>query len=319
MKKFLNKFFSMEIRGSDDGNTVKIFTIFGLKLKIKSFIKLKIMNDNYVDNPKVYLSIVAIAKNEGAYIKEWIEYHKLVGVERFYFYDNGSTDNTKEVLEPYIKDGSVIYNYCEGSYLQNLVYKDTLVKYKNQTHWLAIIDLDEFIVPVEKNSITEFLKDYEEYPAVAVNWVMFDSCGYDKRPLSGGGLVSANYIRVHKNYDTAVNRHVKSIVQPQKVIKCCNPHFCLYENNEYAVNENFIPVNSPFTVHVSVKKIRINHYFSKSREEYLNKIRRGRATTNKKRDFEESALNFPEYAYDYAIQKFLPELKRRMNINEELV
>ncbi len=50
-------------------------------------------------------------KNEGAYIKERIEYHKIVGVERFYLYDNGSTDETKKVLEPYIKDGSVIYCY----------------------------------------------------------------------------------------------------------------------------------------------------------------------------------------------------------------
>lgn len=31
------------------------------------------------------LSFVAIVKNEGPYIREWIEYHKLVGVDKFLF------------------------------------------------------------------------------------------------------------------------------------------------------------------------------------------------------------------------------------------
>lgn len=33
-------------------------------------------------------AIVAIAKNEGKYIKEWIDYHSLIGVTKFYIYDN---------------------------------------------------------------------------------------------------------------------------------------------------------------------------------------------------------------------------------------
>ncbi|GMO23401.1 MAG: hypothetical protein Ta2B_02600 [Termitinemataceae bacterium] len=41
------------------------------------------------------LSIVAIVKNEASYIKEWIEYHRLVGVDRFYIYDDNSTDNLR--------------------------------------------------------------------------------------------------------------------------------------------------------------------------------------------------------------------------------
>ena len=50
-----------------------------------------------------YLSLCAIVKNEAPYLPEWIEFYKLVGVEKFYIYDNDSTDNTKEVLKPYIE------------------------------------------------------------------------------------------------------------------------------------------------------------------------------------------------------------------------
>jgi len=42
---------------------------------------------------KRYLSICAIRKNEAPYLVEWIEFHQIVGVERFYLYDIGlSTD-----------------------------------------------------------------------------------------------------------------------------------------------------------------------------------------------------------------------------------
>jgi hypothetical protein len=42
---------------------------------------------------KYYLFIGAIIYNEAEYIAEWIEYHLLVGVQKFYIFDNESTDN----------------------------------------------------------------------------------------------------------------------------------------------------------------------------------------------------------------------------------
>ena len=203
INKFLNKFWHETYLGGGE-NDYKHYNFCGISIPRRVLPKLEAVISEKYDNPKVYLSIVAILKNEAPYIKEWIEYHKLVGVERFYFYDNGSTDNTREILNPYIKDGTVVYNYIEGKCLQNPAYADAIVKYKNETRWLAIIDLDEFIVPIEKDNIQDFLKDYEKYPAVGINWVMFDSNGHQTRPLSGGGLVTANYTRVKKDYNDKI-------------------------------------------------------------------------------------------------------------------
>ena len=46
------------------------------------------------------LAVVAIFKNEGRYLDEWLAYHLLAGVEHFYLYNNDSSDNYKEVLAP---------------------------------------------------------------------------------------------------------------------------------------------------------------------------------------------------------------------------
>lgn len=319
MGNFLKKIFSVENHFNKLQIRVKVINIFGLQFEIPICKKLKRLNNFYVECQPVYLSVVCIAKNEAPYIKEWIEYHKIVGVERFYFYDNESADNTREVLDPYIKDGTVIYNYVEGSCLQNLVYGDAVVKYKKQTRWLAIIDLDEYIVPTEKDSIPDFLKDYENYPAVGINWVMFDSNGYKTKPVSGGGCVTANFTRVMKNYNDKTNCHIKSIVNPAQVVSIYNPHYAEYYNNQYAVNENFEVIYGALTEVHSAQKIRINHYYSKSEEEYIKKTVRGNADNRCKRKRLEEYLNFPEYTYDYAIQKYVPELKKRMNICEDKV
>lgn len=268
---------------------------------------------------KVFLAITCVAKNEGPYLKEWIEYHKLVGVERFYFYDNESDDNTKEVLEPYINNGTVVYHLLPNHPITKQVpqveaYNDAIFKYRSITTWMAMIDIDEFIVPVEKSSIPEFLIDYEQYPGVVVNWVCFDSNGHDKAPISHGGMVIANYTRVRKNHN---ERTVKSIVNPKQVVKYISPHHGVYYFNFRAVTENLhatIGQNSEFE---SINKIRINHYRTKSKEEYISKINRNRFGNQNIYKFNEGLLNFTgETEHDLVIQKYVPKLKIILGIKD---
>lgn len=91
------------------------------------------------------ISIVVIIKNEGLYIREWIEYHKIIGIKRFYIYDNNSTDNTYKLLKPYIKSHQVVYNKLNGKVRQLDAYNDAL-KYGRKNHeFLLMIDADEFL------------------------------------------------------------------------------------------------------------------------------------------------------------------------------
>src|ERR1035437_1118064 len=52
-----------------------------------------------------YLGITTLMLDEARDLREWIEFHRLQGVERFYLYDNGSTDDTEEVVRPYVEEG----------------------------------------------------------------------------------------------------------------------------------------------------------------------------------------------------------------------
>ena len=95
--------------------------------------------------PKYGLGITAIVKNEARYLAEWIEYHRLIGVGKFYIYDNESTDGILAVLDKYIAEGIVEYRPITGKNRQNDAYNDSLNRHRKEVKYMAFIDAEEII------------------------------------------------------------------------------------------------------------------------------------------------------------------------------
>ena len=229
---------------------------------------------------KYELAVVAILKNEAPYIKEWIDYHLIAGIEHFYIYDNGSEDNLKEILQPYIDVGIVDYEFFPGRAAQMAAYNDAVKKYRFSCKYMAFIDADEFIYPNENKSIletlTEILEEYSDgnVEGLAVNWHIFGSSGLEKADLSKGVLERFCY-RAGEDFD--VNKHIKTIANPRYIKLILNPHYAVYYERKISINEIGKPVMGAFSESLETNKIRINHYFTKSKEEYIRKKERGKA------------------------------------------
>jgi hypothetical protein len=124
------------------------------------------------------ISIAAITKDDHPYLAEWIDYHRLIGVDHFYIYDNNDNNETRDILSPYIKEGVVEYALwphlsCFGE-TQKKAYGDALQKARGVSQWISFLDTDEFIVPTKYCSLSETLqKHYAEKPLIFVNWRMF--------------------------------------------------------------------------------------------------------------------------------------------------
>lgn len=240
--------------------------------------------------PQHYLAVCAIAKNEGPYFQEWIEWHLSQGVEKFYIYDNESADETREVLAPYIESGIVEYNYFPGSKRQLAAYDDCIERHRLDARWIAVIDLDEFIVPVQDGSIPDFLHRMEGAAVVEINWLVYGSGGAKQK--SEGSVMER--FRRHSLPEHKLNTHVKSIVDPHQVCTMIGCHEAARVSGRPVD-----PHGDTITVHFGDRRpqqdvIRINHYAIKSYEEFLGKRARGRARTNSMRDlsyFEQYDLN----------------------------
>ena len=245
-----------------------ICNAIGLKKELKA--------DN--SKPTYYLAVCAIAKNEGPYFKEWIDWHRKMGVEKFYIYDNESTDCTKEVLAPYIAEGVVEYHYFPGYRRQLAAYDDCFKRHRYDTRWIAFIDLDEFIVSVKDESIPKFLKRFEGVPAVEINWLVYGSGGAKQR--EPGGVMER--FRKHSLPDHVLNRHVKSIVNPRRVFGMIGCHEAAHLDGKAADSHGNAVTVGFRDREPQQDVIRINHYAVRSFEEFVEKQQRGRASGKKR-------------------------------------
>lgn len=249
-----------------------------LRFGIIDALRLKRRLASDTTRPQHYLAVCAIAKNEGPYFKEWIEWHRGMGVDKFYIYDNESTDCTREVLAPYIESGLVEYRYYPGYRRQLAAYDDCLANHRFDARWIAFIDLDEFIVPLKDKSIPEFLERFEGAPAVEINWLIYGSGGAVKK---SDAPVMERFKR-HSRSEHRLNRHVKSIVDPRRVFSMIGCHE-VARISGYAADSHGEPVKKNFREREPQHDvIRINHYAVQSREEFIEKQMRGRASGRKR-------------------------------------
>ncbi len=128
--------------------------------------------------PRKYgLAICSIFKDEAPFLKEWIEYHKMLGVEHFYMYNNNSSDAYKEILLPYIANGVVTLIDWPETPGQLTAYRNWYESYRKDCLWATFLDIDEFICPHYSFDIKSWLGKYGHYPVIKLDWLMFGTSG----------------------------------------------------------------------------------------------------------------------------------------------
>ncbi len=253
-----------------------------------------------------YLGVVCIIKNEAPYLAEWVEYHRSVGVEKFFVYDNDSSDNPQKILEPYIRMGLVEYIPFPGDKRQLPAYYDALKRCGKRSKWLAFIDLDEFLVSLDGRPLPEVVRGATgNSPLVAqllVTWRVFGSAGHKTKPQ---GLVLENY-QYRAPDDTPT--YTKFFLNPRAVLDL-RVHNC--EVLGRTVDENGKDVLPDGKV-TSRRKICIHHYAVKSWEEFLEKSRRGDAYygAHVQRSKEYFDLMDCNEVFDPVMNRYIPQVKR---------
>ena len=217
-----------------------------------------------------YLSLCLICKDENDYLPEWLDYHILMGVDRFYIYDNESQLSLRESLADYIERGWAVVVDIPGKVMQLHAYDHCLQTFGHLTFWMGFIDTDEFLVPKTSPDLKELLKGYEQYAGLAVSLLFFGSSGHQTRPTAG--QISAYTRRTHATFKE--NEMVKSIVQPSQALMPNSPHDFIYKESAWCVNEGFLRVDGQRFPNCT-ELIQLNHYYCRSEKEIDQKLRRG--------------------------------------------
>lgn len=254
-----------------------------------------------------FLTICAIVKDEALYLQEWLEFHLIQGVEHFFIYDNGSTDETHQILEHYAKRGVVTWTVLNITPVQLEAYARGLKQYGERTEWMAFIDADEFLY-TPKGSIQDFLTYFtsEGIAGVAVRWYLYGSSGrIHREPF----LVTERFLR----REPTPNKHCKSIVRPEFIESVGrNAHVFYPVESCDVVNEAGHPLPREYAVMENqyASKIRINHYHVKAWDEFYLKQYKPRPSTGRLRPEEKREEFFKAHDRN---EFFDPSASRHVN------
>lgn len=222
------------------------------------------------------LAIGMIFKNEAPYLKEWIEYHRLVGVQHFYLYNDGSTDNYKEVLEPYIKKGHVTLanavTQADFNGTQVDCFNRTLIQTFGKCKWVAMIDSDEFLVTPNRVKIIDVLNQFENYGGVTINWHSFGTSNVAKIPPDKL-MIECLIHCAPMNHP--MNNMIKTIVRPERTQYFGGPHWPEFVPGYFAVDTDGSRYTPPNGL-CKMNKLWINHYWTRDEDFLINiKVPRG--------------------------------------------
>lgn len=214
---------------------------------------------------KYKCSLCLIFKDEGHDLKEWLDYHILLGVDHFYLYNNFSSDNYKEILEPYINDGIVTLTEYPHRYAQIKAYSECYNLVKDETEWLGFIDADEYINLQRHDSISSFLDEFKLYPVLYLNWLMFGTSGHlhedysqltiERYTQCWDFLCNTGKSFIHNTFDNfTISNHYSSC------------HLWIIPlHSVSAIKSVYINMHAAFTRGIGAVAF-INHYWSRSHD-----------------------------------------------------
>lgn len=273
---------------------------------------------------KYNVSIHAIFRNETKWLREWLEYHLMIGVDHFYlFCDDEEKEAVKvnEILFPKYEEYLTICYSCQAKSkwprdenFQVRPIKDLLEGFWHQTKWLCVLDLDEFIYstwnPGKLDFLPYILKQYEkpEIRGLHIPVATFGTSGILKSPQ-----LQTDAFTMRGKDNCFANRTAKNFYCPELI----KDQF-LHPNKEQAhngmYNTDFLP-DPPGKVIRPSNILRVNHYGTRSLEDWQQKVARGNPFVKSQKDWD---IKFKRYNQndieDNSMHVYLPELKRRLNI-----
>ena len=211
-------------------------------------------------------AICVIIKDENEYLDEWLSHHLNLGIDEIFLYEDYGSKSHLDIVQPYgnkvhLNSIDIIFNSPDrnknvintGEKMQIQLFDYFPKIYKDVFDWVLFNDLDEFLVL--NQPLHDLLKEYDDKPGILLRWKWYGASGHIKKPE---GKVMDIY---KKSLSTVFDYHWAY----KSFLNCKN--FENWEKKIHKVKGAVFPLND-----WGGHKAWINHYFTKSWEEWKTKI-----------------------------------------------
>ena len=281
----------------------------------------KIIRFRVIKNTKICMCTPV--KNENRYIKEYVEHHKEYGVDKIFIYDNNNIDGERleEVIGEYIKKGFVeVFDYRGKKTPLYKIMNDCYQKNYQIFDWIIFFEVDEHIHLSNYTNIKLFLQRdiFKNCEIIHLNWVQHTDNNliyYDNRPLHIRFPELEPYARYNingsRNFIKSIlrghipNVSINNVHKLTQKLKGCNGF-----GNPQVIHGCTTP-NSDFRFYY------IDHYYSKSVEEFVEKLNKGDVLYGQRTSFKYARIRifFKENNITFEKLKFI-ENHTKLNLTE---
>ena len=221
------------------------------------------------------VALIAIAKCEELYIKEWIDYHLEKGFDSIIIADN----DDELILSGYNSTAVKIEDYTKVEGVQTKAYTQLFAKYRNDYDWIFFCDIDEFVVIEDGMSVKDFLSSLPQVDMIRLNCKHFTD-GDELDVIDGNYNV---FNRFKEEIPVDNDRFCKTFLNTKTDIgqqKICGHG--VYDKKLKAINAEGNPCEVERKTRNVVHKVAwVNHYRTKTIGEYIRqKYWRGGANHN---------------------------------------
>lgn len=242
-------------------------------------------------------AILAIIKDEQAYLKEWIDYHLSIGFDRIYLYEDYYSTSHKNIVCGYdkvtltpLKDYGI--EYTVSAKKQRLLYIKWLEEHKElgDVDWVLPIDIDEYLCFEDGYDLQKLLSEYTDYPAIWLCWKLYNAGGHKTRKPDN--LTHFEYYT--QTYDAFILHDkiewmIKSFVNVAKYEGFKTLHQAI--GGVYTDYTNDLTRDT-----MCYQKAWLNHYFCRSWEDYCWRMQKRGNQHNNFRTYDDWFRANPDFA-----------------------
>lgn len=213
-------------------------------------------------------AICTLIKDEHRYLEEWITHNLDLGVDEIHLFEDQGSKSHCEICEKYsavvlhpYKEVEDLFGEERASNRQTILYEWFAKKYKGVFDWVMYIDIDEFVMMAPGYTLKKLCEEFEPYCGIYLRWKMFGASGHIKRPC---GSVVESYTTPCVDYPQGeLEYSFKSVVNINRFEGMKNLHKVI---NGRTTDYKTTPYEGAF------EKAWINHYFTKSWEDWKERI-----------------------------------------------